>query len=132
MTNDWLADIVVVNESRELAVAGDISVFRSVGEACRSLEHWWVENGEGFAFTAAGGRLILGLEDGKRVIVTGQQAAEGGPEVVQAWLRACAAAVLDARRSNAKKGNAALSPFEEKGQLPTSMEGLIAYIGFSS
>jgi len=132
MTNDWLADIVVVNESREFTAAGDISVFRSVGEACRALEHWWVENGEGFAFTAAGGHLILGLDDGKRVIVTGQQSADGGAEVVQAWLRACAAAVLDARRSSAKKGKAALSSFEERGQLPTSVEGPIAYIGFTS
>ena len=57
---------------------------------------------------------------------------EDGAEVVQAWLRACATAVLDARRSDAKKGNAALSSFEEKGQLPASLEGLIAYIGFSS
>lgn len=59
MGNGWLADIVVVNENRDEATVGDVSVYRSVGEACRALEHWWVENGEGFAFTASGDRLVL-------------------------------------------------------------------------
>ena len=49
MAEDWLSDIVVVNESRDETTAGDVSVYRSADEACRSLEHWWVENGEGFA-----------------------------------------------------------------------------------
>jgi hypothetical protein len=132
MANDWLADIVVVNESRDVATAGDVSVFRSAGEACISLEHWWVDNGEGFAFTAAGNRLTLGVDDNDRVIVTGQEATPGGTEIVLGWLRAYAAAVLDARRAKAKKGKATLSPSEESGLLPTSIEGLIAYVGFSS
>ncbi|MEW6640251.1 MAG: hypothetical protein AB1586_07075 [Pseudomonadota bacterium] len=131
MANDWLADIVVVNESRDEATAGDVSIFRSAGEACSWLEYWWVESGEGFAFTAAGDRLVLGVDENKRVIVIGQEDVPGGIEVVRGWLRTYAATVLDARKANAGKGNARLSPSEERGQLPTSVEGLIAYVGFS-
>jgi hypothetical protein len=132
MTNDWLADIVVVNESRDETTAGDVSIYRSAGEACSSLEHWWVENREGFAFTAKGDRLTLGVDEKNRVIVTSQQIAPGGTEVVLGWLRAYAAAVLDARRTMAGKGKAALSRSEERDQLPISIEGLIAYVGFNS
>ena len=96
------------------------------------MEHWWVENGEGFAFTAAGDRLTLGVDDKGRVIVTGQKGMPGGGEVVWGWLCAYAAGVLDARRAKAQQGKARLSQFEERGQLPTSVEGLIAYVGFNS
>jgi len=132
MANDWLSDIVIVNESRDEAVAGDVYIFRSAGEACVWLEHWWVENDEGFAFTAAGGRLTLGVDDTKRVIVTGQHDMPGGTEVVLACLRASAAACLDARKAKAEKGKATLSRSEELGLLPASVEGLIAYVGFRS
>ena len=57
MRQDWLADVVIVNESRDEAAVGDLSVFRSVGEACAKLEPWWVQDREGFAYTAAGERL---------------------------------------------------------------------------
>jgi hypothetical protein len=130
MANDWLADIVLVNESRDEGTAGDISIFRSAGEACLWLEDWWVENGEGFAFTASGARLTLGVDGAKRVVVTGQHEIPGGTDVVLAWLRASATALLSARRAKARKGNAALSPSEEVGLMPVSVEGLIAYVGF--
>lgn len=132
MVDGWLADIVVVNESRNEATAGDVSVFRSAGEACGWLEHWWVETGKGFAFTAAGHRLTLGVDDKDRVTVTGQQAVPDGGEVVWGWLRAHAGGVLDARRAKAQRGKAMLSRSEERGELPTSIEGLIAYVGFNS
>lgn len=132
MTNDWLADIVIVNESRDEATAGDVSVFRSAGEARNCLEHWWVDRSEGFAFTAAGHRLTLGVDEERRVIVTRQQDAPAGTELVRGWLRAQAAAVLDVRRSRAREGKATLSRSEEQGLLPTSVEGLIAYIGFNT
>jgi hypothetical protein len=130
MSNDWLTDIVIVNESRDEAAAGNVSVFRSAGEACSRLEHWWVENDEGFAFTAVGDRLRLSVDEKKRVIVAGRQNVPGGAEVVMDWLRAHARAVLDARRIKAQNGSATLSRSEEQGQLPTTVEGLIAYVGF--
>ena len=115
MASNWLDDIVVVNESRDEVTAGDVSVFRSAGEACNRLEHRWVDNGEGFAFTATGERLTLGVDEKNQVTVTGRQLAPEGTEVVLGWLRAYAATVLDTRRAKATKGNVKLSRSEERG-----------------
>jgi hypothetical protein len=131
MCDAWLADIVVVNESRVAAIAGDVSVYRSAGEACRALEHWWIEGDEGAAFTASGERLTLGVTGSGMVSVTGHQAMEGGPGIVRGWLQHAATAVLEARRAKAPKGKVVLSRSEEAGQLPASLEGLIAYVGFN-
>jgi hypothetical protein len=131
MTDDWPAEIVVVNESRDQATPGDVSVFRTADEACGWLEPWWVENGEGFAFTTAGERLMLGVDDCDRVIVTGREETSDGARLVYGWLRAAAAAVLEARRVKSALGKIVLSRSEEQGELPTSIEGLVAYIGFN-
>jgi hypothetical protein len=132
MTDDWLADVVIVNESRDVGDAGDVSIFRNADEACRSLEHWWVENGEGFAFTAAGERLTLDVDERGRVIVAGKQMVPDGPDIVRGWLLASAKALLDVRRAKAARGKTVLARAEERRQLPTSVEGLIAYLGFGS
>ena len=130
MADKWLSDIVVVNENHEEATAGDVSVFRSADDACSHLEHWWVQNGEGFAYTASGERLTLDVDGRDRVIVVDRQAAPHGPSIVRGWLHAYAAAVLEARRVKAARGKLALAPSEKMGQLPSSIEGLIAYVGF--
>jgi hypothetical protein len=91
---DSLADIVVVNENQTEAVAADVTVFRNADAACAWLEHWWVENGEGFAFTASGDRLTLGVDGRNRVIVVGREATSDGVGLVQSWLRAAAAAIF--------------------------------------
>src|SRR4051794_25595672 len=101
MAGDWLGNIVVVNENRDEAAAGDVSVFRSADDACRHLEHWWVENGEGFALTASGERLTLGVDEKDRVVVVDRQATPDGQAIVRGWLQAYAAAVLEARRAKA-------------------------------
>ncbi|WP_126174524.1 hypothetical protein [Altericroceibacterium xinjiangense] len=132
MAEDWRADIILVNESADETTPGDVSVFRSLGEACRWLEPWWVENHEGFAFTATGARLTLGMDSNNSVIVVRQEHVPHGPKIVLGWLCACATAVLDARRSKAERGKAVLSRSEEQGQLPLTTEGLIAYVGFQS
>ena len=126
----WLSDIVVVNESDDEGCAGDISVFRSVGEACRYLEHWWVTEHRGFAFTATGERIGLGVQDGA-VIDIKCEAVPEGETIVLNWLRHSAAAHLDARKAKAAKCKAALGKGEQNGILPDSIEGLIAYIGFT-
>ena len=130
MAHDWLTDIVVVNENASEPAAGDVSIFRSEGDACQWLEHWWVESGEGFAFTAVGDRVLLEVESNRRVRAAGREPTAGGKEIVLQWLRARAASVLAARRAKAARGSAALAPFEERGELPASVEGLIAYVGF--
>lgn len=125
----WLSDVVVVNESSAEAFAGDISIFRSVGEACSHLEHWWVEEGHGSAYTATGERISLDTKGGA-VIAIKCEAVPGGEAIVLNWLRHSAAAVLDARKIKAAKRKATLGNSEQDGILPDSVEGLIAYIGF--
>jgi hypothetical protein len=125
-----LAEIVVVNENRNETTAGDVTVFRNADAACSWLEHWWVEDGEGSAFTASGERLTLGVDNRGRVIVTDRQATPDGARLVQNWLHAAAAAVLGARRAKAARGKIILSPSE--GRLATSVEELVTYVGFTA
>ena len=104
-------------------------MYRSAGEACAALERWSVEDSEGFAFTAAGDRLTLGVARNS-VVVTKQTRVADGEQIVMGWLRESAGAVLKARRAKAAKGKAVLTLAEERGELPTSIESLIAYVGF--
>src|SRR4029453_8109506 len=110
----WLSDTVLVNESRDEAVAGDVSVYRSIGEACRALEHWWVEGDFGYAFAASGDRLRLGVDRSKNVVVESREPCPDGTSIVFEWLKSSAHAVLLARNAKAKRGKAILSPFEER------------------
>ena len=126
-----LADIVVVNENRDEAIAGDVTIFRNAEAACGWLEHWWVEDGEGSAFTASGDRLTLGVDDRDCVVVIAREATPDGAALVHNWLHAAATAVLEAKRIKAARGKVALSQSEQEGRFPTSVEELIAYVGFT-
>lgn len=128
MADNWLSEIVVVNESSDEAVAGDVSIFRHAGDACAWLEYWWVEDKEGFAITAAGHRIELGVGAKQNVIVAGMDEAPTATDVVRSWLHSVASGVLEERTRKAKRGKLRLSPSEVDGQLPTTSEGLIAYI----
>jgi hypothetical protein len=128
MTDDWLSEIVVVNESSDEAVVGDVSIFRHAGDACAWLEYWWVEHKEGFAITAAGHRIELGVGLKREVVIAAVEDMPSGADVVRAWLHSLASVVLAERTRKAKKGKLKLSPSEADGRLPTSSEGLIAYI----
>ena len=86
---------------------------------------------EGFVLTATGEQAKLGLKDG-RVVPIGCEPLVGGGAIVERWLTAAASTVLAARRERAQRGRAVLSPSEQKGALPTSLEGLLAYIGFEA
>lgn len=127
--SNWLDEIVVVNESKEERLPGDVSLYRSVGDACEALEYWWVKNGEGHAFTASGIRLVLAAEQNGLVTVAAREACPEGPAIVSSWLVSLAETALEARRRVAQNGRAILSEAEEAGALPTTVEGLIAYIG---
>ena len=126
-----LSEIVIVNEDHNEATAGDVTIFRNADAACRWLEHWWVEDGEGSAFTATGERLTLGVDERDRVVVTGREATPDGPTLIQNWLSAAATAVLEARRAKASLGKVVLTPPEQEGRLPTSIEELVTYVGFT-
>lgn len=127
---NWLDEVVVLNESRDESVPGDVSVYRSEGDALRDIEAWWVENSEGFAFTATGVRLVLAVGPSGEVIVAHREECPEGPAIVLGWLQALAQTTLGARNRVAQNGRAVLSYAEEEGALPTTVEGLLAYIGF--
>lgn len=129
VASNWLDDIVVVNESKDERLPGDVSLHRSVGDACEALESWWVKNGEGYAFTASGIRLVLTAEQHGLVTVASREECPEGPAIVASWLLSLAETALEARRRVAQSGRAILSEAEENGTLPVSIEGLIAYIG---
>jgi hypothetical protein len=123
--------LVVVNESHDEAVAGDVSVFRNVDAACGWLESWWVENGEGTALTASGDRLVLGVDERDRVVLLRREVIPDGPTLVHNLLCTAATAVLEARRGKTATGKVSLNAFEQEGRLPTSVEELCAYVGFT-
>ncbi len=126
---NWLDEIVVVNESKDEQLAGDVSLYRSVGDACEALEYWWVRNGEGYAFTASGIRLVLAAEENGLVTVASREECAEGAAFVLSWLMSLAEAALEAHKRAAQNGRAILSEAEEAGSLPTTVEGLIVYIG---
>ena len=128
----WLHDVILVKDTDggEDLAPGFVDIFRSAGDACAYLEPWWVEERHGLAFTAAGERVTFGV-GGRGVTVEGFEPWPEGPEVVLSWLRHSAQAVLEARRHKAAKGRFRLGQAEAEGVLPTSVEGLIAYIGFT-
>lgn len=128
MADHWLSEIVVVNESSDEAVAGDVSIFRHAGDACAYLEPWWVEDKEGFAITAGGHRIVLGVGAKQSVIVAGMDEVPTGTDVVRSWLQSLGSSVLEGRTRRAAQGRLRLSPSEAAGRLPTTSEGLIAYI----
>jgi hypothetical protein len=127
---NWLDEVVVLNESTDEKVPGDVSVYRSEGDALNAIEGWWVENCEGYAFTATGVRLVLGVGPSGEVIVARREKSPEGPSIVFGWLQALAQTTLEARSRVARNGRSILSGAEEQGALPTTVEGLLAYIGF--
>ncbi|MXO86516.1 hypothetical protein GRI38_10815 [Altererythrobacter aurantiacus] len=127
----WLRDIIVINDSRGIANAGDVTLFRSAGEACRYVEPWWVKEDQGFVLTADGQKVTLGI-DGRDVIVRRYEDFPDGRAIVLRWLQYSAQAILTARRHKAQSGKILLGETEASGILPATVEGLIAYIGFAA
>jgi hypothetical protein len=129
-TSNWLDEVVVLNESKDENVPGDVSVYRSEGDAFRDIEASWVENREGFAFSATGVRLILGVGSSGEVVITRREECGEGAAIVLGWLQALATTTLETRNQVARNGRAILSRAEEAGALPRTVEGLLAYVGF--
>jgi hypothetical protein len=129
-SDDWLEDVIVVNESKDQRVAGDVSAFRGPGDACRYLEPWWVADNEGFALNGLGQQVTFGVCENS-VVIERCEPMTGGVQILLDWLRATALHVHEARTSRAQKGKLVLGRLEASGVLPQSIEGLIAYIGFS-
>lgn len=130
----WLDEVVILNDSDgtsiEESMPGDVSIYRSEGDALNGVEPWAVEHSQIFAFNAAGKRLVLGLGSAGQVIIVRREDCPDGPEIVLKWLTSLAQNTVDARARVAQNGRVVLSGYEEEGALPTTIEGLIAYIGF--
>lgn len=129
MDDKWLAQVVVVNDNTDISVGGDVSIFRNGMEACTHLEPWWVEAGEGLALTGTGERVVFGI-DGPRVVIVRCEPYGEGMALLNNWLRHAAIGVLATRMKRARTNRAALTADEARGEVPRSIEGLIAYVGF--
>lgn len=129
MTDAWMAEVVVVNESNDISAPGVVQVYRNGSEACLSLEPWWVQDRKGFALTGAGDRIVFSTDE-HAVSIQRFEPEAGGLKLLDVWLRHAAMAVLERRAQLAKKGRARLSAAELAGRTPTTIEGLIAYVGF--
>lgn len=111
-----LRQVTLINENRIEAEPGDVSLFQSPETACAYLEPWWVLGGEGFALTASGDRVVLGLDAaGRRVVVIARERHPQGSELVEAWLGQLASSVQAARRDN--------------GPASSSPDDIIRYVG---
>ena len=75
-------------------------------------------------------RLVLGVGSSGEVIIVRREECPEGPAIVLSWLQALAQTTLQARNRVAQNGRAILSCAEEESALPTTVEGLLAYIGF--
>lgn len=128
-TLNWLDEVIIVNESKDERVAGDVAIYRSEGDALSAMEAWLVADGGVHAFTASGCRLVLDIS-GEIVFVSHSEECPEGPELVLGWLQALARTTLEARKRVAEAGRVILSRAEEEGALPHTVEGLLAYIGF--
>ena len=138
--DDWLADVVVINDTDAYGLAGDVQIFRNVGELIDYLESWYVEeNHEHYILTGTGRPMKLGLEERSswrgtwKDIVVADDGAEqpSDVETLMTWLTAMAEHLRGLRQKQAEKGKVVLGDREKDGALPSTVEGLIAYIGFS-
>jgi hypothetical protein len=130
-TRDWLDDVVLVNDN-ETETPGDVMLFRNFSDARSYLEHWADELDQ-TAYFANGDRLIIAADSHGNVSLSERERREDGADVVSSWLKHLAAATLSARhhRSSKRWKRVYLGELEAQGVLPQTIEGLIAYVGFT-
>ncbi|MBL8531465.1 MAG: hypothetical protein JNK94_07000 [Hyphomonadaceae bacterium] len=127
--NDWLSDVIVVNESSDPQIAGDVQVYRNATDVSYQLEHWYVGDVEHLALDGLGRRVVLGL-DGNKVVVERTEPCPDGQALLLSWLLVLAQHLRKVRLDRATKKHFDLGAAEASGVLPTTVEGLIAYVGF--
>jgi hypothetical protein len=128
--SNWIDDVIVLNENGDPSVAGDVQIFRNEGEVERQLEDWYVNEVDHLALTGTGRKATLGLRN-RMVVVERLEPFAEGPTLLYLWLRASAQHLLSVRTERAHKGKGHLGSLEAEGVLPDTVEGLIAYIGFT-
>lgn len=127
---NWLTDVIVLNESGDPEVNGDVQVYRNASDLSYQLEHWYVGDVEHLALDGLGRRVVLGL-DGHRVIVERIEEYPEGPALLRSWLFSLAQHLRKVRIERATKKRFELGAAETSGVLPQTIEGLIAYVGFA-
>lgn len=130
LNEHWLADVVILNESSDRDIAGDVSIFRSFGDAELKLEPWYVLDECFFALNGLGQVLEFTTDHG-RTLAKVTDATATDIETLRNWLSATAEHYRDVRAEKSKKRKCAPGVQEAKGILPTSIEGLIAFVGFT-
>lgn len=130
MNESWLSDVTIINETNGNENVGDLSVFRSLGDACLKLEPWYVDEVNIHALNGLGQSLEFSASGftTRATIVSG---LEPNPQLPLSWLSQFAEHVFDARKYKATKNKLVLGKSESSHVLPTTIEDLIAYIGFT-
>ena len=131
-TPNWLHDIVLVNDSPNEAIPGDVAIFRNFADARSYLEHWGEEPGRA-AFSGAGEKLLIEADRHGNVSIMRREPRADGELIIRSWLNRMAQALLETRRYRAGKRwrPENLGEAETQGILPETVEGLIAYVGFT-
>lgn len=129
----WLNDVILVNDGSDESCPGDVSVFRNLTDARAYLEHW-NEILDHAVFSGTGQRLIMTADQHGNVTVADRIDRTDGEAIIKDWLLHMAEVTLEARRYRASKKwrRVNLGEQEAQGILPNSVEGLIAYVGFTS
>lgn len=128
----WLHDIIVVNDGQDETRPGDVAIFRNLTDARAYLEHW-SDSIDNAAFSAAGQRLMMVADRHGNVSIQARQNHADGDAIVRTWLTHMARSLLETRRYRAGKQRPKvfLGELEAQGVLPETVEGLIAYVGFT-
>lgn len=128
----WLADVVIVNDAPGMSVPGGVLIFRNFDDARSYLEHW-ADELELPVFSASGEKLVIVADVHGNVTIDRREPYDRGEEWITACLRHNAQAVFAARlhRSGKRWRRVYLGEAERAGVLPETIEGLIAYIGFT-
>jgi hypothetical protein len=134
-SSTWLEDIVLVNDGPDEACPGDVAVFRNLTDARAYLNHW-SDSLDDAVFSGTGQRLIMVADEHGNVTIEARIDCADGEAIIKAWLTRMAEAMLEARRYRAAKrwgwGRVNLGEHEAQGVLPATVEGLIAYVGFTT
>lgn len=128
----WLKELIVLNEllaRDDPWLAGDVVIFQSALGLQNHLQPWWINEVAHYALSGIGDRVILGVRGGK-VVVERTEECPQGPEMLREWLEPTAKRIHQMRADAHKKHKVAAGSLLPDGEMPQTLEGLIAYVGF--
>lgn len=131
-STSWLKELIVLNELMAFDdpwLPGDVVIFQSALGLRNHLQPWWITETAHFALSGIGDRVFLGVR-GDKVIVERTEECSQGVEMLRAWLEPTAKRIHEMRADAYRKHKVATGSLLPDGEMPQSLEGLIAYIGF--